>query len=825
MTYMTTRGSAHPVVGGVKTTRAAALLLALGLSACGGGESGGGDEGGTPPPPPSAVTEVQVVDGFSVATPQQRTQLDLSAFVRGQGATLTSVTSEQPGCGAGAVSGLMAEVDISDTTLCQYRVLASSGNAQGAATLSVLATRASTPVLEPLSAAMTLSERDKTFDVVALYGASLPAGYALKADSVTVQGGSVQGAATQAGNVITYTPPGAADWNRLVFTLANPARPDEDILGTLYVTVSEAANEAPTISNSKYNYSDVANGNPPILAFQKVTLDLANLKNLTIADPEGKPWQLIEVQSYSASVASAAPNNVTNKRFTFQAGAVGEHVVNYIVGDHEGGYRMGQIRINVGVKEVAKSWANITLTTPRLLVDAPPLYSELKAAVGTEFIVEPVWDAAVNNNAGNTVAAAGSQVGAAYCSGKRLPTKADLDALRSATGATAVALAKYPKARPYLITDASGSTFQTYQLASGVTANYVANSTPNPYVMCVTSGDVRYRAMTNPPLYGSTNAVVSDGTWQTIGTVYAEGGVTGASPTVLGNPVNGGSGKLGAANFRLSPAGCKGGTCTLEAKASADEYGTVTAQIANALYATSTVNVATTFLQNALVTASAATTNNARPGAAGGNVITLTLKDVAGNPVAPGTKVKLKYDMTSSGNVTPTITPASNSSVTVGNGGQVTLTIKSAKAGTVTVSNPQVVGGLPPVPMASTVTFNARGTSSTLTVDDFVIIPGLHTHGDAQRACDRYNARLPEDHELLSLFLNATSATSLGYENDGMKKYGWNLDNYWTRTVYGSVDLPSGNIKALYILVNMYYGAAKNIGGLNSSAFLACIPL
>lgn len=78
MTCMTRRGCAHLGEGGLKTTKVAALLLA-----------------------PTPLTEVQVVDGFSVAKPQERTQLDLSAFVRGQGAVLTSVTSEQPGCGAG----------------------------------------------------------------------------------------------------------------------------------------------------------------------------------------------------------------------------------------------------------------------------------------------------------------------------------------------------------------------------------------------------------------------------------------------------------------------------------------------------------------------------------------------------------------------------------------------------------------------------------------------------------------------------------------------------------------------------------------------------
>lgn len=811
----------------MKTTKAAALLLALGLGACGGESGGGGDEGGVPPAPlpPTPVTEVQVVDGFSVAKPQERTQLDLSAFVRGQGAVLTSVTSEQPGCGAGAVSGLMAEVDISDTTLCQYRFSASTGSAEMAGTLSVLATRAGTPVLEPLSAAMTLSDRATSFDVVALYGGNLPAGYTLKEDSVMVQGGSVQGVATQAGNIITYTQPGSADWNRLVFTLANPAKPDEDILGTLYVTVSEVANQAPTISNTKYNYSDTANGNPPILAFQKVTLDLANLKNLSIADPEGKTWQLIDVQSYSASVASAAPNDVTNKRFTFQAGAVGEHIVSYIVGDHEGGYRMGQMRIDVGVKEVAKTWSSITLTTPRLLVDAPPLYSELKTAVGNEFVVEPVWDAAANGNAGNTVAAAGSQVAATYCSGKRLPTKADLDALRTATAA-AQALAKYPKGRPYLITDASGKSFQTYQLATGATANYVAKSTPSPYVMCVTSGDVRYQSMTNPPLYGATNTLVSDGTWQTIGTVYAEGGATGASPTILGTPVNGGTGKLSAANFRLTPAGCKGGTCTLEAKASANEYGTATAQIANAVYATSTVNVATTFLQNALVTAATATTDNVKPDGTSANVITLTLKDVKGEPVPAGTKVKLKYGVTSNDGLAPTITPANNGTATVDARGQVTLNIKSAQAGTVTVTNPQVVGGLPPQPMSTAVTFKPRGSSAALSVSDFVLIKGRFPQMQAVRECEKVLARLPLYHELQSLYLSATSATNIGEYNDEMnKKYGWSTDYaYWTSTVSGIIATGMGSGGAYAYSIDMESGRAFS-QYFDRELNVACIPL
>ncbi|WP_427242899.1 hypothetical protein [Aeromonas salmonicida] len=442
-------------------------------------------------------------------------------------------------------------------------------------------------------------------------------------------------------------------------------------------------------------------------------------------------------------------------------------------------------------------------------------------------MVELVWDAAANGNAGNTVAAAGSQVAATYCSGKRLPTKADLDALRTATAA-AQALAKYPKGRPYLITDASGKSFQTYQLATGATANYVAKGTPTPYVMCVTSGDVRYQSMTNPPLYGATNTLVSDGTWQTIGTVYAEGGATGASPTILGTPVNGGTGKLGAANFRLTPAGCQGGTCTLEAKAGANEYGTATAQIANAVYATSTVNVATTFLQNALVTAAAATTDNVKPDGTSANVITLTLKDVKGDPVPAGTKVKLKYGVTSNDGLAPTITPANNGTATVDARGQVTLNIKSKQAGTVTVTNPQVVGGLPPQPMSTAVTFKPRGSSSALSPSDFVLVPGDVSHNGAVGLCLSANARLPHYYELQALFLSATSATKIGEQNDEMKKkYGWTNRFYWSLEYSTSVSIQGTGVGVVnsdsFYYVDMLNGLLDS--KIPQSAAVACIPL
>ncbi|HHQ4663933.1 TPA: hypothetical protein ACSPZY_004450, partial [Aeromonas veronii] len=225
---------------------------------------------------------------------------------------------------------------------------------------------------------------------------------------------------------------------------------------------------------------------------------------------------------------------------------------------------MGLMSITVGPKEQPKDWVDIDLVIPGLRFYAPPLFSELKSAVSPEFIIEPTWDAAANSNTGNTIGAAGNLVATAYCSGKRLPKQADLDALRSVTGdsATETKRSKYPKARPYLILDTTGAAFQTYNLANGVVAAYVAGTTINPYVMCVNDYGMSYTARPNTPYAGMTNTVVSNGQWQTIGTVSSREGTTSDSPTLLGTPINAGSGSLSSGNFRLTPGSCAGNTCT-----------------------------------------------------------------------------------------------------------------------------------------------------------------------------------------------------------------------------------------------------------------------
>ncbi|MGL5486910.1 MAG: hypothetical protein ACRDC6_11570, partial [Shewanella sp.] len=513
------------------------------------------------------------------------------------------------------------------------------------------------------------------------------------------------------------------------FILEKPGQPDEDSLGSLYVTVSDSLNQAPTIHEANYNYSAPANANPAVVTFQSVTVDLANLNNLTISDPESKEWQLIEVLSYSASAQPSMPNDVTNKKFTFQAGTVGEHIVSYIVGDHEGGYRMGLMSITVEPKEQAKTWSDIDVASSSLKVYASPLYSELKAAVGPQLgaFVEPVWDASGMGNTGNTLGAAGDLAATAYCSGKRLPNKADLDALRAATGVPATERAKYPTGRPYLISDVAGTVFQTYSLTTGAVTAYVPGVTANPYVMCVSelTLNMTYTPLPNAPFPGMINTVISDGSWRAVGTVLSPGGTTPESPTLFGASTNFGPTDLGADSFKLSPGSCVGGTCVLEARAGSSQFGSATAHIANGVSPGNTLTVPVTFLQNAKVTAATVTTTNKPANGTDENVVTLTLRDNAGNLVFHGARAVLDYTISATPAANPVISPGVGEETIVGLNGDVALRIKSNVAGTVNLSNITNRHGLPASGVGATVAFAEHHNDSWVKITDNKAATGL----------------------------------------------------------------------------------------------------
>ncbi|AUW07483.1 Ig-like domain-containing protein [Vibrio campbellii] len=201
------------------------------------------------------------------------------------------------------------------------------------------------------------------------------------------------------------------------------------------------------------------NAHDIIYVGDKVTIDLSSLSGLSITDPDGDEWQLIEVQSFSASVFATNPEIVTNKSFDFTAPTAGNHYVSYIVADHNNGYTSGLIKINVTAKGGPATWNDITTSSNTYL--KPLTYND---AISQGFLVSQLWDETANN----TVAGFNSISAQNYCSSVGwMPSVSEMDLLRK--GPTAE-LAKWPKANPYLASQ--GFEYKLYDLSTGNVRDY-----------------------------------------------------------------------------------------------------------------------------------------------------------------------------------------------------------------------------------------------------------------------------------------------------------------------------------------------------------------
>ncbi|MFB2928692.1 Ig-like domain-containing protein, partial [Aeromonas hydrophila] len=673
------------------------------------------EEGGTASATPSSssagesspVDNVMVMDGFAVVRPDAATRVDLSAFVRGRGAALTRLRSVQPQCDAARLAGLTAEVTVTQGGVCQYAVDASNGARTGTGTLSVLASNHPAPVLPPLTQAIVLGQ-PATFELPALLGADWPTGYELDSASLQVQGGSVQGRVTARANTLHYTPPATPDWNRIVFILKHPAKPAQDRLGALYVTVADTVNQPPVIGQPRYDYQ-VRMGQP-LETRRDYTLDLGTLAQLDIRKPDGGVWQLVAVQSYSAAVGVVDPDTGTSKQLTFRTDTVGPHIVSYIVGDRNGGFAMGQLRLAVGPLERVPDLADISVDEWTFF--APPRYSDALARGVTP--AEAVWDPSVNKDArppGNTVAGLTGEQAWAYCGagGWRLPTEAQLNVLfRSA--AAAAARAEYPSQRAYLVSNDGGVSFRRFNLDNGGTDQYdLATRHRGEYVICVKhaqDGALSYLPTADTPLRGVRNTAIADGTWQKLGDVVSDGGVHN---WVVVTTSDRGAGRLGAANVRLVPADCIGSRCTLEVKAAEQEYGDIRVRLYNAKDPGRALDIGPlTVWRNATLASVRVGARRKKPPADGNsaNTVIARLTDRRGNPLPPGTRVRLKYTVTPNHKVT--VTPASGSVFTTDNDSEVVVEVRYQNylGGKVTVTWAPVGDGIPSADQAVTTEFD-----------------------------------------------------------------------------------------------------------------------
>ncbi|WP_232284226.1 Ig-like domain-containing protein [Photobacterium sp. SKA34] len=255
----------------------------------------------------------------------------------------------------------------------------------------------------------------------------------------------------------------------------------DDKLGVIYITFSDMANQAPIIAQPKY---DINANNPAITARsgESLTLDLSQLTDLGITDPEGGDWQLVEVKSFTADVSPADKDAITNKAFMFSAGTVGDHYISYIVADEYNGFTSGLLKLHVAPNEHPAGWSSLVDDNNHTFT-APELYSKVDAQ---GYKVSAVWD----NTVSDTLAGFDAKSGDLYCQSQGLlPTVSDLAALRQAHlngEALAEDLAQWPLEKTYLALD--GDSVKGFNFTTGHADDYDP-STPY-YVTCLANNEM-----------------------------------------------------------------------------------------------------------------------------------------------------------------------------------------------------------------------------------------------------------------------------------------------------------------------------------------------
>ncbi|MGV3003256.1 Ig-like domain-containing protein [Vibrio sp. E150_018] len=439
--------------------RLSPIILILSLIGC--GKEGAEKESSSTIEESAALL---AMDGFSVVEPQTKTYLDLTPFLRGNDIKISSVYPDVDNldCGTPSLQGLGVTVDIPNGEFCKYSYHAhQTGSASVKASLNVLATKAEKPMLAPISYAMTLSDgNDEKLNLPVLFGEQWKNSYYLNADSVQVQGmGENLGKVTINDNNIIFTPPELSGWNRIIFTVHDDDKPDEAVMGLIYVTISEAINHPPKISEINYDFQQ--EGIDAIIG-EKLEINLSKLKKLTITDPENQEWQLVSVQSFTATVLSKHPESTSNKTFTFLTSSVDDHYVSYIIADHYGGYTSGLMKIKASAKGGDADWEDIFINKDMYI--AP--YTYLKAT-SKGFNVDAIWDSGVKN----TISGYTKESADLFCQTLGvIPSNEDIQALFLSGNSK---LDKWPKDKDYLIKN-YGS-FKSFNLNNGDLSDYDAS--------------------------------------------------------------------------------------------------------------------------------------------------------------------------------------------------------------------------------------------------------------------------------------------------------------------------------------------------------------
>ncbi len=569
---------------------------------------------------------ISAIDGFNVIMPGELVYVDLSNLIESgtAGANVTNVyfeSSQGSGqCGlvdnsgssnGNTILGLGFNVIIDGTAICEYiyevESVAVTGQTKtsASATIMLASSADGDAVLPPISIAMAIDDLTLTTDIETALGDDFPTGYILS------EGFSILGDGTvvmDADNfTVSYTPE-AVGVSRVVYSLEGEIDDVADIkIGTLDYAISDSLNNGPTATNFRYD--------PRVEIEEQIDIDVAG----NIEDDEDS-LQLIDVNSYTAIVASKNPNELTNTVFTFEAPTDGLHYVSYTVSDQRGGFATAMVEVESFDASQYAVWSDIE--NDSLLFRAPKTQQEMDDSS------EPYQGISIETDYEPSISMATfiSNGAESFCSYYgRLPTAAEMESLYNNQSPSEKL---WPTGKDYIALDEG--VFSLYSLQEGGAS---AIGDDFYYVTCIDTGGLVATMVKPTATANGTDTVEIE-----VNYTRATGPVAGA---VLGISIPGSSTATPSSSTIIT-----------------DDDGDATIFITNTVAETVTVNIEhdtfysvepiVTFiadLTTALIDELEVVSDNALADGISKNEFQLTLLDAYNNPV-PQALIAVSFDST-----------------------------------------------------------------------------------------------------------------------------------------------------------------------------------
>lgn len=457
-------------------------LLIAGLTGCGEGSSSKAE--------PEVAGSLKAYNGLAQLTPGQAGTVDVAPYVEAKklSAVLTQVTSKTPGCNEatlGPSGELTFSTRVSGASLCEYEytvevrtgaasqqksdISVMNSGQSTSAVITVFGSTANSPALVPISSAMALSGTAsiKIDDELAALGDVYPTDYILSQDVMILGDGNV---AVDSGlRTVDYTANDDGP-HRLVYKLEDPVGTNHQF-GTIDIAVSNDANEG--------LFADIDTLIPESVQSSVSKVEIGDVVEVDVApfvySADGGDYQLIQVNSMTATVTPLNPTDTTNKRFTFETNTAGDHYVSYVVADYYGAYDSGLMRFRTTQSAV---WRGIPMGVNNFT--GPLTYSEAVAAIASP----SRWYSEGSYSPRIDVALFSDTNAQTYCGTQgRLPTSAELLDLYSTASPSSPAH-QWPVSQPYWANNAG--TYALVDLSSGVSS--VPTSSSEGYVTCLNIG-------------------------------------------------------------------------------------------------------------------------------------------------------------------------------------------------------------------------------------------------------------------------------------------------------------------------------------------------